>query len=219
MSASTRAAQRRKARRQRSSVPVFPIVAGTIVVLFVTAVVFTRSEGGGTDASLQETAAVTLTGEPLPELAGEGDPAVGMTAPEIRGETFEGSPIAIENDGRPKAIVFVAHWCPHCQVEIPKIQSWLDSGGDTRGVDIVTIATATDEGQPNFPPSRWLADEGWTPPVLVDDPDYSTAGAFGVSGYPFFVFIAADGVVTARTSGEIPIEDFEVLLERTAGQG
>ena len=32
-------------------------------------------------------------------------------------------------DGKAKAIFFVAHWCPHCQAEIPRLSEWLKTHG------------------------------------------------------------------------------------------
>ena len=38
------------------------------------------------------------------------DAAAGQPAPEVRGTSFDGSPVSITNDGRTKALVFLAHW-------------------------------------------------------------------------------------------------------------
>ena len=67
--------------------------------------------GGGTESGLQETAPVTITGDPLPLLPETGaDPAQGMTMPEVDGQSFDGTPVAIANDGQPKILLFLAHW-------------------------------------------------------------------------------------------------------------
>lgn len=223
MGATVARAQRRREQRRGSKgnhLPVFGLVALLVAALFVVAIVLggdNRSSTRGRSGEPQQTAAVQVSGEPLGPLPDGADAAVGRPAPLASGESFEGSQVAITENGRPKAILFVAHWCPHCQVEVPKIQSWLNGGGDTRGVDLVTVSTAVDEGQPNYPPSAWLEREGWTAPVMVDDAGGSVADAFGVSGYPFFVFLDREGRVTARASGEIAIEQFEAFLAQAAG--
>ena len=53
---------------------------------------------------------------PLPKFERpENDPAVGMTIPTVSGSDLQGDPMTIEADGQAKVILFVAHWCPHCQ--------------------------------------------------------------------------------------------------------
>ena len=38
------------------------------------------------------------------------DIAAGQLAPEVRGTDFDGAAVSITNDGRTKALVFLAHW-------------------------------------------------------------------------------------------------------------
>ena len=38
------------------------------------------------------------------------DAAAGQPAPEVRGTDFDGTAVSITNDGRTKALVFLAHW-------------------------------------------------------------------------------------------------------------
>lgn len=33
-----------------------------------------------------------------------------------------------------------------------------------RGIELISVATATDPAQANYPPSKWLENEGWTVP-------------------------------------------------------
>ena len=147
--------------------------------------------------------APTISGDPLPPFEGAvGDTAVGVVVPTVRGSDFSGKPVSIELDGRPKAILFLAHWCPHCQAAVPLMQTWVSAGGLPEGVDLVSVATGIDPSRPNYPPDAWLQREGWTVPVLVD-PSNTVAGAYGLPGYPFWVFVDADGKVVGRAVGEI----------------
>jgi cytochrome c biogenesis protein CcmG, thiol:disulfide interchange protein DsbE len=139
-----------------------------------------------------------------------------MTAPTVQGTSFDGTPVAIQPSGRPSAIVFVAHWCPHCQREVPVIQSWIDANGMPPGVDFLSVATGIDPSRPNYPPDVWLASEGWTVPVLVD-PTNSVAQAYGLSAYPFWVFLDGQGKVVARATGELTIPQLVALLAKTSG--
>jgi hypothetical protein len=38
------------------------------------------------------------------------DDAAGQPAPEVHGTAFDGTDVSITNDGRTKALVFLAHW-------------------------------------------------------------------------------------------------------------
>lgn len=217
-------AQRRRAQREGTkSLPIFAIAVAAVAALFVVAIVATR--GGGDDAkvsaggAIQEVAPVEITGDALPKLTDPAkDRAVGMQAPEVSGEDSTGRKLSISNDGLPKMVVFMAHWCSHCQNELPMLQEWLNTRTEMGEVDLITVNTLVDENQPNYPPSAWYDREGYTMPTLLDDASSSVADAFGLPGTPYFVFIHADGTVASRVSGEIPISEVEArLAEVTEG--
>ncbi len=199
----------------RNTASVVLVLVGVLVVAGIFAVVLTSGNDGGGDAeAVAGTVSVTGGSLPLPE---DPDPAVGMAAPAVSGEDFTGAPVSIGSDGRAKAIVFLAHWCPHCQAEVPVIQGWVDSGGVPADVDLYSVATSNDPSQPNYPPDTWLQGEGWTVPVLVDDAEDTVGRAFGVSAFPFFVFVDAEGSVAARATGELSIEQLETYLAAIGG--
>ena len=104
------------------------------------------------------------------------DQAIGRPIPEVSGTDFDGTSVRIAADGRSKILLFLAHWCPHCQREVPVVQTWLGAGRLPAAVDLISIATAIDPNLPNHPPDAWLAREGWTPPVLVDGDDSTPRG-------------------------------------------
>lgn len=161
-----------------------------------------------------EFGAVEVQGTPLPVAPQSGaDPAVGLTIPTVKGITFDESPVTISADGKPKVILAIAHWCPHCQKEVPLIQEWLDANGMPSDVDLVAVATGNDESAVNFPAGDWLRKEGWSVPTLLDDKEDTAGKGLGVSGYPGFTVVGADGKVVFRTSGEISMAQFEQLLE------
>ena len=109
-------------------------------------------------------------------------------------------------------LLFLAHWCSHCQAEVPVLQDWVDAGNAPDDVDIISIATAIDPAYPNYPPEAWLEREGWTLPVIVDRPG-SVATAYGLSAFPFWVFVDADGKVTGRMTGELSMADLETIID------
>ena len=151
--------------------------------------------------------------DPLPEDGA--DPAIGVTAPTLAGLSFDGTPV---NVGGPTTnatlVVFAAHWCPHCQREIPKLADWQPPAG----VAVVAVATQTSEDAPNYPPSSWLTKAGWTWPVLADSPTYQAAAAYGMVSWPAFVLLDKDGVVRWRGTGEIELDTLTSTISTALGE-
>ena len=161
-----------------------------------------------------ETAAVEVDGErlaPIPQ-GGAQDAALGQPAPVVSGSTFAGDTTSLLADDQGTLVVFLAHWCPVCQREVPVI---VDHLGDDRPDDVrvVAVPTSTDPSQGNYPPSAWLEAEDWPFHVLVDSPADQLAAAYGVTAFPAFVAVGGDGTVKARVTGEIPPQGIDQLLE------
>ena len=202
---------------------IIALVVALVAVLAVVAFLATRGDdggganGGGTEpAGSIVTGTVTVEGRPLPpsQDLGPGDPAVGQPFPVLEGQNLlDGAPLEIADDGRPKVITFLAHWCPHCQAEVPRIQEWLDENGLPEDVDLYAVSTSVAQAQGNFPPASWLVREGWQVPTMADSTDRAAATAAGVSGFPYFVAVDANGDVVERASGELSIAQFEELLD------
>jgi cytochrome c biogenesis protein CcmG/thiol:disulfide interchange protein DsbE len=200
-------------------------VAGLIALALGVAVWSTRSTDatvsqgtaavdGGT-SSAAETQPVTVEGATLPVPPETGDdPALGMRAPTLRGFDFDGAPFDTAATGRPKMLVFLAHWCPHCNREIPVLQSWAAAGGVPTGLDIVGVSTAVNAQRDNYPPSKWVVDKAWTWPVLADSAASDAAVAYGVAAFPTFVVVGADGTVKVRSSGELPVADLDAIVRQ-----
>lgn len=212
------AARARPARRP----PLLPVVVGVIALLAVIAVVASGGgdgDGGADDgqaAGVEETRPVSVTGEALTKYGGDHDDAEGTAAPRLEGARFDGTPLTIGADGRAKVLVFLAHWCPHCQREVPVLVDWLAANGAPDGVDLYGIAASTTPDRPNYPPSAWLAREGWTVTTLADSADSVAGQAFGLTAFPYFVALDRENHVRARTSGELTVEQWEALLEEAA---
>lgn len=227
--------RRAAARRTPASRWLLPgLIAAAVVVAAILAIVLpgSRTPAGGGSSSVPPSvasgapsasgsgaaaAAPVISGPALAAFRGpDGDPAVGRPAPEVTGTDFTGKPVTIEADGRPKVVIFLAHWCPHCQAEVPVIQAWVNEGGLPPGVDLISVATGIDPNAPNYPPAAWFEREGWTVPVIVDT-NNSVAAAYGLTFYPFWVFIGPDGNVRARTTGELATADLEALIRGLTG--
>lgn len=162
---------------------------------------------------------VQVTGEALPPAAGGSDAAIGSPAPELRGTDFARQDLAITADGRPKVITFLAHWCGHCRAEVPRIVDHIAEFGMPQQVDLYAVATSTNSGQANYPPAVWLSREGWPIDTLVDDEATTAGTAFGLTGFPYFVAVDAEGNVVQRASGEISMEQFDALIAAAAAGG
>ncbi len=155
-----------------------------------------------------------VEGENLPVYAsGTDDVAAGITAPSAQGANWDGVPVTIEPDGTPKIVVFLAHWCPHCQAEVPVIQQWINEGNLPDDVEMISISTLANEVRDNFPPNEWLEEEGWTPPVMLDSEEGTLALAYGLGSTPQFMVLDGDNTNLLRVSGELTTEQLDLLVD------
>jgi thiol-disulfide isomerase/thioredoxin len=212
------------------------IVAIVVVLIAgIVAVLAARGGGGGeeagqtgtvevgTDASSTDTTGGSAEeGASAPALSRydatlDEDPAIGQTIPTITGTGFGGETLTIAPDGTAKVILFVAHWCPHCQREVPRLVEHLADTPMPEGVELLTVSTSVEPGAENYPPEEWLDEEGWEAPVIADDEDGTIATTFGLSSFPYFVAVDADGEVVARASGELTTDQFDALVAQVQG--
>ena len=202
------------------------IVVAVVVVVGLAGVLAVALTSGQSDGS--DNQAITC-GEPVDQLLVQGDPtvtgaslsampeggldaAIGSPVPTVEGQQLCGEPLSIGDDGEPKVVVFLAHWCPHCRAEVPRVAEHFADGGP-EGVAVYGVTTGTDATRPNYPPGAWLAEEGWPFPTMADSFESTVAQAFGLTGFPYFVAIDADGNLVSRTSGELTTEQFDELVE------
>ena len=192
----------------RTPVWVWAAVGAVVVVALGMALLLANSSSESVGGEVQ------ASGAALGEFTGEGpDTAVGRQAPVVRGTNFAGEPVTIGEPGTPQVLVFLAHWCPVCQEEVPELVAWADAGGDTSGVEVVGIATNIDRTRTNWPPGEWLAEEGWPYQTLVDGPGNRAALAYGLKSYPYFVVLDSSGKVVYRVSGKLSPDAFAALVE------
>jgi thiol-disulfide isomerase/thioredoxin len=194
--------------------PVPAIAIGLLVLVAVVGIAVAVVSGSDDDPTGDGLVfgTVDVAGEPLPSFEQDGsDPAEGQAAPRLDGVAVDGTPTTVEG-GEPTILVFLAHWCPHCRAELPRIVEVADEGGFD-GIRLVAVLTGTNPDAPNFPPGEWLEREGWTGDVIVDDEHATAAKAYGLTGYPFLTVVDADGAVLARTSAELPPGQLEALGE------
>lgn len=194
-------------------------VALLVAVAILVAVLTTASGGGDSGAySVSVSKSVRVTGQELaaaPKQSGladpSSDPAVGSVIPTVDATSMGGEDVTL-SPGRPTVVVFVAHWCGHCQKEVPLLVEWTDAGAVPAEVDFVAVSSRVDKNANNFPPTKWLSREGWQGMVIADDAASSVLGAFGGSGFPYFVAVDGDGKVVQRASGELTRAQFVELI-------
>lgn len=224
-SASQRVRAASNAGKGKSTTWIWIAIVGVVIAVGIVAIVAGRgtsssggsaSPSGGTvvPAGKLDYGQVSVSGTALtPKPDSGADPTVGSIIPTVIGQQFDGKQLTIAPNGKPHIIMVVAHWCSHCQAEVPRVQKWLNASGMPADIDLVTVATSNDPAKGNFPAADWLRREQWSVPTIVDDKQSQAGSALGVSGFPYFIVTDAQGKVVYRTSGEITEDQWNALLE------
>ena len=195
------------------------IIAGVIVLVIGLAVAIgVTLSSEPLDAGLPE-GEVTISGDALPEFAGQNDMdiASGLPAPLFSAPNENSEIVSLDKNGNAKALLFLAHWCGYCQTEVPVIQNLINTVGVPSGVEIIAIATSIDRGRENYPPQKWLSDEGWSE-TQIYDLNREIGTAYGINAFPYWVFLDKDLNVVVRQTGNIPEEIVLAQLVQLANQ-
>ena len=195
------------------------IIAGAVILVLGLAIAIGVTLSSEPVAAGLPEGETTVTGDLLPEFAGENDDniALGLAAPIFSAPNENSEIVSLEKNGNAKALLFLAHWCGYCQKEVPVVQGFIDSAGVPPGVDVIAIATSIDRGRENYPPQKWLADEGWSETQLYDL-DREIGNAYGLSAFPYWVFLDKDLNIVARRTGNLPADMVGALLIQLANQ-
>ncbi len=210
-------------RARGSSKWLWPSVIGGIVVIGVVAIALGgggkdktggSNNGGGSKDKIEVAKVVEVSGTALPNFDTTlNDSAIGKKAPTLDGADFDGKSVTAGGaSGKPQIVTFIAHWCPHCQREVPIIID-LKNKGVFDGVELTAVATGTRSDAPNYPPSAWLTSVKWDSPVLVDTATSTAGAAYGLTGFPMLVFVNPDGTVAGRWSGEMEPSNLQAVVE------
>ena len=183
----------------------------------------TATAGSGSTAGAAvdpdaQTRPVTITGEALtPHEPGMDDPDIGAAAPVAEGQNYAGEALTIggASDG-PTLVVFLAHWCSHCNAEVPRLVQLERDGAIPDDLQVVGVGTAVDPTLPNYPPSEWFEAMDWPWPAMADDEQLSAFGAYGGTSFPYLVMLDADGNVIARQSGESDTAELQEWITTNA---
>lgn len=200
---------------------------GLAVVVAVAGLIAVVVARGGSDTApttaskaCSGPAAAAPAAKALPAFeSSDGDGARCQPIPAVAGKDLDGNALTIgAPDHKGKILIFVAHWCPHCQREVPLLKRHLDDVPLPKGVELITISTAVRPGAANYPPKAWLEREGWPTPVF-DDATNKAATAYGLTSFPYFVATDADGRVLQRASGELSTDAFDDMVEEARTNG
>lgn len=174
----------------------------TIATTTTQAALETTTTQSTTTTSATISPTLEIAGTPLPAFEPQNEVAVGLTAPEISGAAFDGTPTAITHDGQNyKMILFLAHWCSHCQDEVPEVREWMAEYDLGENIKVLSVSTGERQDRGNWPPDEWLEREQWTVPVIEDSLEADIATSYGLTAFPYWVFLDKDGSVLLRTNG------------------
>ena len=160
----------------------------------------------------QENGPIAVEGLPLvPFDQSIADDSIGTAAPVVSGESFDRTPITIGGPtDSPTMVVFLAHWCPHCNDEIPELIELEESGALPDDLEIIAVSTAVADDRDNYPPSEWLDEKGWPWAAMADNEELTAISVFGGTAFPFTTILDEDGIVLGRRGGSAPAD---VILE------
>jgi len=199
---------------KRSINRIIIISAALVTVVIVVALIVWQ----GTSETGFNSDQTRIFGVHLTEFEGRTESVGELYSPTVDGYDFSGQPLSIENNGRPKIIIFLAHWCSHCQEEAKLLKKYFSIHGVSSDVDGYAIATAIDSNKPNYPPDKWLERESWPYQIISDTSDDSIAKAFGVNAFPYWVLVDSEGKVLSRVKGSLTeneiVQTFKMMGER-----
>jgi len=173
--------------------------------------------GSLVDPSASDASAAVAPGVPTGSLPlfeqGQPDAALGMVLGEVSGfEYYSETEMNIDpSDGTARAWLIWAHWCPHCQRELPPLSDWYTENADLYpNVELISITSSIDPARGN--PLEPYLDELQLPFPAILDPDLALAEQFGLSAYPFWVFTAGDGTTLLRIAGFVEIDQIAEIF-------
>ena len=195
-------AERRAAKRRAERLRSLGYGFGA-VVLVVAAVVILNSSGHGNGRPAPP-GSVRVSGAPRSELLAEGTPVPAFSAPGLVGGAVDWSGY----EGSPAVLAIWASWCTHCQAELPRLASVMESYPT---VKLLSITTYVGE-RPGPSPAQFMKDAGLTFPVALDDANHTLANAFGIQGFPTIYFVNSDGAIMRVLDGEVDDATLRTLI-------
>jgi len=197
---------------------VVALVAVAVVAFVGVVAVLSVNERADLPTLAEFSAPVDIDGAPLPAYDEGSDPVAGVVAsPILTVRDLEDREVVLGAPGQAQVLVFLAHWCPVCDQELPVLRTVIDGGGVPDDVQVVAVLTGLDPGRPNWPPDAWLRNAGVDVLAVRDDVGDPAMRAFGLRAYPAWAVIDAEGTVVARRQGLLPAVGVAQLFDLAAG--
>jgi cytochrome c biogenesis protein CcmG, thiol:disulfide interchange protein DsbE len=196
------------------------LVAVAVVAFVGVVAVLSANEGADLPSLAEFAGTVAVAGEPVPPLGEDGtDPVAGQVdAPVLTVQDLAGGERVLGAPGQAQVLVFLAHWCPVCDQELPVLRRVIERGDVPADVELVLVTTGLDPSRPNWSPDRWLADAGLGGVLTVRDDTVGRAfTTYGLRAYPAWAAIDSDGVVVARRQGLLPEPSIVELFGLVSG--
>ena len=139
-----------------------------------------------------------------------GTPNVGDLAPDFTLKNLQGEEVTLSDyRGRPVLINFWATWCPPCRFEMPIIQkmydTYKDEGFEVLAVDVEESITTV---------KRYIAQEGYTFPVLLDYKGEVANGPYRLRAFPTSYFVGRDGRIVIAHRGMMTEQIMQRYMDR-----
>jgi thiol-disulfide isomerase/thioredoxin len=204
-----RAEQQRAAQRRREQRRTIGYTVGALVVIVVAVAVISGLGGSGSTGRIRASAsgAISVSASPRSSMLAVGDAIPSFSAPgfhmQARGDAYSLERERIDwsgYGGGPSVLTIWAPWCPHCQAELPVLSATVAKYPSVR---LVSVATSIGQ-HPGPSPDEYLADNGLTFPVAIDDESGTLARALGVQAFPTIYVVGSDGRVSYAAEGEVP---------------
>lgn len=185
------------------------ILAGTLVIGLVGLIAIT-SAAERSATTVRAPQQVTGLQGSLPSWDGAGtDPAAGVEkVPTADVVTIDGKDAQV-GDG-PQLLVFLAHWCPVCDDELGTLAR-LPEDAIPDDVELLAILSAEDSIAPNWPAEQWFAGRVSGIDAARDSEDSTLLDAYGLTAFPAWVAVSADGTLVARSYGLVGADGIAAL--------
>lgn len=139
---------------------------------------------------------------------------IGAPAPDISGETIDGSTYSLRDDRGGYVVVnFFATWCVPCIREHPELVEFEERHRAEGDASVVSVVFDSRPDQVR----EFFEREGGEWPVVLD-PDGRTALRYGVAGVPESYLVAPDGTVLIKIEGGVTADDLDRLLRQVQGK-